>query len=129
MVEAKAKDFTNLSSRPRTSSRTSSLSTVSLRDLAPYGNNVATPNFENSNTSDDAVVNDCVSSKSNLFSAVNENASGESGSNGVDDKTVADEALGSDQEEASNATNDVEMVMTRSGRIIRPPSRFSFFAN
>ena len=76
------------------------------------------PNFENSNTSDDAIVNDCVSSHSNLFSAVKENDSCESGSNKVDDETVADEALGSDLEEAPNATNGVEMVMTRSGRII-----------
>ena len=32
-------------------------------------------------------------------------------------------------EKAPNGTDGVEMVMTRSGRIIRPPSRFSFFAN
>ena len=100
-----------------------------MRDLALYGNDVATPNFENSNTSDVAVVNDSVSSQCNLFSAVNENDSCESGSNGVDNETVADEALGSDLEEAPHATNGVEMVMTRPGRMIRPPGRFSFFAN
>ena len=41
-------------------------SIVSLRDLAPYGNDIAMLNFENSNTSDDAIVNDCVSSQSNF---------------------------------------------------------------